>query len=59
MLNKLFTLTFLLLLFFSCKNAKVTDESVNVKEEKLITTNLDWLVGTWIDSTSFKILNQT
>ena len=59
MLNKLLTLTFLLLLFFSCKNAKVTDESVNVKEEKLITTNLDWLVGTWIDSTSFKILNQT
>ena len=59
MLNKLPALTFLLVLFFSCKNGEVTDESVNVKEGKIIAVNLDWLVGTWIDFTSFKMLNQT
>lgn len=58
MLNRLSALVFLFVLFFSCNNEVVTNESVHVKVETGIITNLDWLVGTWIDSTSFKMLNQ-
>lgn len=58
MLNKVFIIVLLVGVFFSCKDAGISTEIDSEKEISSIDTNIDWLVGSWIDSTSFKMINQ-
>jgi hypothetical protein len=59
MLNKFYALGFLMVVVFSCENAGEPNDSEGVVDLTVADANLDWISGTWIDSTSFKMINQT
>lgn len=59
MLNKAFALLFLLGVFFSCKNPEIQQDKIEDVTLEVKNFNLDRIVGTWQDSSTFKIINQT
>ena len=59
MLNKVVVFFIVLVVSFSCKEPEVKTESNSLEEQIISDTNLDWMPGVWIDSTSFKVIGQT
>lgn len=59
MLSKICAFSFLIIITCSCNNAEVVKESEVVGDEIIADSNLDWISGTWIDSTSFMMISQT
>lgn len=59
MLNKTFLFIVAVLLFSSCKNEEVESGAVVKEEKEVLVSDLDWIEGVWVDSTSFKMIGQT
>ena len=59
MLNKLFISCIVMLVFSSCNSEEVKKEQENEIKVPVVVTDLDWIPGVWIDSTSFKMIGQT
>lgn len=59
MLSKISTFFFLVVIVFSCKDVEVSPNTGLVEEIIVEDSSLNWISGTWIDSTSFKMINQT
>ena len=58
MSNKFFVIVIFVSLFFSCKDIEISKEPDSEVKSSLIDSNINWLVGSWIDSVSFKMINQ-
>lgn len=59
MLNKTLTILIIVLISISCKDVEVESTTDLIQEEKNLATDIDWISGSWVDSTSFKMINQT